>query len=535
MTTMGNFDAIVVGAGATGAVYAYELAKAGMRVLCIEKGRFFKNHRTEFVENELETFRLVWDYSDYQITGNAFDGGPNLGANVGGGTLAWTATALRMFEHDFRFRSTFGNVSGANIADWPISKRMLQPYYTLAEQQMGVSGNATWWDELATPLPPNPPIPLYPASRAIQRGFDRLGLRSSPGRVATNSQPYQGRSACLNCGYCRSGCRVDAKYQADEVLIKPALATGRLKLVTRSVVTRIDTDNSGTEARSVTYTNLDTGRESSARARFIILCNNPFEIPRLLLASTSRRHPNGIGNHYDQIGRNFYSHATCLGIGISSENYRTYVGHSMCNVMSLDNCVNRERNDYTGGFSMLSLNGAGAGSLAAFPLHKLHGLDLQQRMAQYNNSMVLIAFIEGMPVYSNRIGVNRQKTDALGMPVPTIHYDWHENDRRAYNHAREKITRVFEAAGAYESFTSDIFESHPMGTMRMGNNPKTSATDRFGRVHGVNNLYIAGGCLYPTGSSVNPTLTMHALALRSAHKIIKQWRNPLLNLLAELD
>src|SRR5688572_13573035 len=110
MTAMENFDAIVVGAGATGAVYAHELTRAGLNVLCIEKGRFFQNHRTDFVENELETFRLVWDYSDYEITGNAFDGGPNLGANVGGGTLAWTATALRMFEHDFRFRSTFGAV-----------------------------------------------------------------------------------------------------------------------------------------------------------------------------------------------------------------------------------------------------------------------------------------------------------------------------------------------------------------------------------------------------------------------------------------
>ncbi len=525
MSVIKNYDAIVVGAGAMGAVFAYELTQAGMNVLCIEKGQFFKNHRDAFVENELETFRLVWDYSDYQITGNAFDGGPNLGANVGGGTLAWTATALRMFEHDFRFRSTFGAPQGTTIADWPISKRVLQPYYDLAEQQMGVSGTATYWDEANTPLPPNPALPLYPASRTLQKGFDKLGLRSTQGRVATNSQPYQGRSACLNCGFCRSGCRVDAKYQADEVLIKPALETGHLTLVTHSVVTRVETDKGGTCAREVRYVNLLTGEEQRATAKFIILANNPFEIPRLLLASNNRRHPNGIGNNFDQIGRNFYSHATCIGMGLSNEDLRTYVGHNMCNLMSLDTCVNCERNDYRGGFSLLSLNGAGAGALAAFPLHKLHGLELKQRMAQYNNSMVLIAFIEGMPVYKNRISINRNKTDALGMPVPTIHYEWHENDLRAFDHARSKIIDVFAAAGAHESFTSDIFESHPMGTMRMGNSPSNSATDKFGRVHGITNLYVAGGCLYPTGSSVNPTLTMHALALRSSRKIINSWRH----------
>jgi len=139
---------------------------------------------------------------------------------------------------------------------------------------------------------------------------------------------------------------------------------------------------------------------------------------------------------------------------------------------------------------------------------------------------VLISFIEGMPVSTNRVTVNRKRLDAFGMPAPRIHYDWHENDLRAYDHAVEKIHEVLDAAlGARESFCSDIFASHPMGTMRMGTNPATSATDPYGRVHGVENLYVGGGCLYPTGGSVNPTLTMHALALRSSRSIISQWRN----------
>jgi choline dehydrogenase-like flavoprotein len=521
---MEKYDAIVVGAGAVGSVFAYELSQAGLEVLCIEKGQFFDNHYDQFIENELETFRLVWDYSNYEIIGNAFDGGPNLGAHVGGGTLAWTASALRMFKHDFRFRTKWGNPKGANVADWPITKRVLQPYYDIAEQQMGVSGESNYWDELDTPLPPNPPMPIYPSSQAILDGFARMGLQGGPGRVATNSQTYQGRSGCLNCGFCRSGCRIDAKYQADEVLIKPALATGKLHLVTQSVVTRVETDGSGSQAKMVRYVDLLRGRTHKAKGRFIILCNNPFEIPRLLLASTSTQHPDGIGNRYDQVGRNFYAHATTIGLGLTEQDFKTFVGHSMCNVMSLDTCINHERDDYVGGFSLLSLNGAGAGSLAAFPLHKLNGINLKDRMAKITNSMVLIAFIEGLPVYHNRVTVNRSKLDDFGMPIPHVYYDWHDNDLKAFDHARQTITQVLSAAGSNEVFTSEIFESHPMGTMRMGHNPMTSATDRFGRVHGMENLFVGGGCLYPTGSSVNPTLTMHALALRTSAKIIHQFR-----------
>src|SRR5699024_10277126 len=152
----------------------------------------------------------------------------------------------------------------SSVRNWPLSKRMLLPYYDLAEKQMGVSGESTPWDERGDELPPNPSLPLYRGSRLLQDAFDRLGMRHSPGRVAVNSQAYDGRPACLNCGFCRSGCRIDAKYQADEVLIKPALATGYLTLVTDSVVTRVWTDRDGHRARAVDYVDTITGDRYTA-------------------------------------------------------------------------------------------------------------------------------------------------------------------------------------------------------------------------------------------------------------------------------
>lgn len=523
MTATEHFDAIIVGAGAMGAVYAYELTKAGMKVLAVEKGKYFKDHKQDFVENELGMFPLIWDHSKYEISGGAFDGGPNLGANVGGGTLAWTATSLRMFERDFRFKSQWGVPAGSSVRDWPITKKILRPYYEKAEIQMGVSGVATPWDEEGDIPPPLPSLPLYRSSRVLERTFETLGMRHSPGRVATNSQSYDGRPKCLNCGFCRSGCRVDAKYQADEVMIKPALATGRLTLETESVVTRVNTRSEGRLAKSINYINLKTGTEHIATGKYVILCNNPIEVPRLLLSSTDKFHPNGIGNRLDQIGRNFYAHATCIGIGLTNTDLRSSIGHSMCNIMSLDTCLNTEFDNFAGGFSILSLHGAGAGAIAAYPLSKLNGRGLHERMRLFNNSLVMISFIEALPVEANRITVNRAKLDEFGMPVGVVNYAWHPNDLAAFEGAKKKLAKVLQTAGSQELFLSDIFESHPLGSMRMGNSPATSATDRFGRVHGVRNLYVGGGCLFVTGGSVNPTLTMHALALRSAKKIINNW------------
>ena len=522
MNNVGHYDAIVVGAGAIGAVYCHELTKAGMRVLVIEKGQYFENHMDDFVENELNMFPLVWDHNNYDISGNAFDGGPNLGANVGGGTLAWTAAALRFFKDDFRFKTKWGAVEGAAVEDWPISKRQLQRYYEIAERQMGVSGTEIPWDENGDTPPPLPPLPYYRGSKVLETAFESIGLRHGHGRVATNSEPYDGRPACVNCGYCRSGCRSDAKYQSDRALIKPALETGNLTLVTESIVTKVHTKRKGKKASGIDYVNTMTKEKFHATADYVILCNNPIEIPRLLLSSTDKYHPNGIGNQYDQIGRHFFSHATSIAMGLTNQDLRSAVGHSMSNIMSLDLCQNEEFNDFVGGFSLLSLHGAGAGPLAAYSLKHFNGCDLHQHMSRYNSSLVMISFIEAMPVPTNRININRDVLDEYGMPVGTVHYEWHPNDLAAYERAKQKMTQVLNAAGSDTVFVSDNFESHPMGSMRMGNDPHTSATDRFGRVHGVKNLYVGGGCLFVTGSSVNPTLTMHALALRSAHKILRR-------------
>lgn len=520
-----DWDAIVIGAGAAGAVFAHELTHAGLKVLLLEIGKHYRDHRAQFVENELAMWERTWDNTDYSVSGDGFTGAPNLGVGVGGGTLAWTAVSLRFFARDFRMQSTYGRPAGTTVADWPLDLQELEPYYDKAERQMGVAGGPMPWDPSGRRRPPNPQFGQYRSGALLERGMERLGIRSAAGPVAINSRRYQGRSECVHCGFCRSGCRIDAKYQADTALIEPALATGRLALRTGVAVVRIETD-AHDRARGVVYRDLATGGEGRARARVIIAANNPIEIPRLFLNSASERHPEGLGNRFDQVGRNFFCHPSTVTLGVADECVNASIGYNMGNVLTLDFCHADNARDYIGGYSFQSLNGAGAGVLAVDPYRNLWGAELKRAMGAYNQSLFSIAFCEGMPVYDNRIAIDPVRRDRFGVPAASIHYRLHANDRRVFAAAVAQSNAILRAAGAHSVYHTDTpFEAHPAGTMRMGTTAQHSVTDAFGRVHGLKNVFVGGAALFVTGSSVNPTLTLHALALRTAAHIQNNFRD----------
>ncbi|WP_096087421.1 GMC oxidoreductase [Agaribacterium haliotis] len=515
-----HYDVVVVGAGAAGAAYIQRLTESGLRVLAIEKGPFFKNHRDDFIENELGIFNHLWDSSSYEVEGDAFRATPNLGRAVGGGTLAWTAVALRFFERDFHFKKHWKVPAQSSVTNWPISLKDLDLYYQQAELHMGVSGTATVWDQPNAALPPNPALDFYPGSNQLKTGFDKLGYRWAPGRIATNSRPYNNASECLHCGFCRSGCRVDAKYQADKVLIEPALASGFLDLAYECTVVELLTSGDGKQITALRFVDDQSGEELKVSAEHVVLCNNPFETTRLLLNSANDAHPNGIGNKFDQVGRHFFCHLGVVGLGFTEQDLRASTGHNMGNIMSLDPCNQGRDKNYVGGFTLLSLNGAGAGVAAIDPLEHFQGPELQEKMSRFNRALFMVSFIEGLPAEHNRIRLG-QSLDSYGLPQAKVEYDYLENDLLALADARQAMADVMTEAGAGDVHVSREFEAHPMGGMRMGNSPSQSATDKWGRVHGLNNLWVGGASLFVSGSSVNPTLTIHALALRSAEKLAK--------------
>lgn len=520
-----RWDAIIVGAGAAGAVFARELTSMGLRVLMLEMGKQYRNHPEQFVENELGMWEHVWDNSQYQVSGNAFTGTPNLGRGVGGGTLAWTAVSLPFPEQEFRMRSLHGRPAGSAVEDWPLDFAELEPDYFQAERDLGVAGSVLPWERPDRPDRPFPPFGLYRTSQHFRRGMDSLGIRSAPGPVAIASQPTHRRAACLHCGFCRSGCRIDAKYQADHTLIRDAEATGLLTLLDQAAVIRINHGARRRIATGVTFVDLRDGNTYTARGRLLFVCNNPLEIPRLFLNSASAQHPRGLGNHFGNVGRYLHAHPSTIASGVTNTCMKSGVGYNMANLVTLDFSTRTRGQGHRGGFTIETLNGAGAGVLAVDPYAHLYGSRLKSALRTYNNSLFAIAFCDGLPARENRVSVNPYSRDAQGVPKATIHYEWHPHDLETLAAARETLRRILLASGAHTVHLTDRpFESHPGGTMRMGRSRRTSVTDSFGRVHELANVYVGGSALFVTSSSVNPTLTLHALALRTARHVRERFR-----------
>jgi choline dehydrogenase-like flavoprotein len=520
----GVWDAIIVGAGAAGAVFARELTRAGLHVLMLERGKYYQDHRREFAENELAMWERVWSNDDYGVSGDGFTGAPNFGHGVGGGTLVWTAVSLRMLEHDFRLCSTYGQPAGSSVTDWPFQLSELQPYYLKAEQQMGVAGATLPWEDPQRPARPFPAFPYYRSSERLVQGMRRLGLRPAPGPVAIASRTRQSRNACLHCGFCRSGCRIDAKYQCDHTLVAEALATGLLDLRINAAVLSIDQAGNPQRASGVTYADMTTGERHRVRSRLLFVCNNPIEMPRLFLNSANRSHPRGLANSNDQVGRHFHAHMGTVGAGVTNECLNSSVGYNMGNVITLDRARSQAPQSYIGGFSIESLNGAGAGVLAVDPYNALFGPDLKQKMRRYNNTLFAIAFCEGLPVADNRIMVDADRRDASGMPKAHIHYKLHENDKTLFDEANRTLAELMRASGAQEvHLTPRPFEAHPGGSMRMGDNSRASVANEFGKVHELENVYLGGAALFVSSGCVNPTLTLHALALRTCDHVRRRF------------
>ena len=518
------YDVIIVGAGVAGGVYANCLAPYGLRILMLEKGKQFTRHRTDFVENEMAMWERTWPNQQYEVNGNAFTGAPNFGQGVGGGSLVWTAVSLRFMAHDFRMRSLFGPLAGANLADWPLDLTELTPFYEQAEQELGVSGAPMPWPGQRNKAYPFPAFDLYRSSERMRQGLDRLGMRCSHGPVAITSRNTTVRNACLHCGFCRSSCRIDAKFQADHVLISPLVKAGRVALRTNTEVLRITQNARANVASGVEYIDTTTGARQQARGRLILVCNNPIETPRLFLNSANRFNPKGLGNGRDLVGRNLYAHIGVVGTGVVGDCLNTGIGYNMGNLVAMDKAYPQPGQGYVGGFVLESLNGAGAGVLAVDPYRHLWGKALKDAMRNYDESLFAVAFGEGVPVLSNRVRLSSKLKDNWGQPQGAIDYTWHDNDLKVYNAARQTMTDVFRAAGATTIGTNpDPFEAHLAGTMRMGLDEAASVVNPFGRVHGLENVYVGGASQFVTGSSVNPTLTVYALALRTARHLQRRF------------
>ncbi len=501
---------VVIGTGAGGGVLSNELAQRGVSVVALEAGgRYLPD---DYVNDEWESFgQLAWldartTSGDWRVARD-FSGLPAwIVKAVGGTTTHWAGASLRFQPHEWKAKTTYGNVPGANLLDWPIDAEEMAPWYEKAEAKLGVTrtgGRAG--------------LPGSNNFKVFEAGAKKLGYKEvHTGRMAINSGDYDGRVACQQTGFCFQGCKWGAKWSAAYTDIPRGEATGNLEVRERAHVLKIEHNEAG-KVTGVVYADAD-GNQHRQKARAVCVAGNSFESPRLLLNSATTMFPDGLANSSGQVGRNYMRHMTGSVYAVFEKPVKMWRGTTMAGIIS-DEAGHDPSRGFVGGYEMETL-ALGLPFMAAFLDPGAWGREFTSALDSYENMAGMWLVGEDMPQETNRVTLNHSVKDQYGLPVPNVHFDDHPNDIAMRNHAYRQGTAVYEAVGATRTFPTPPYPStHNLGTNRMSENPRDGVVDRWGRTHDIPNLFISDGSVFTTGAAENPTLTIIALAIRQGDYI----------------
>jgi choline dehydrogenase-like flavoprotein len=500
---------VVVGSGAGGGTLANELAQKGVDVVCLEAG---PRLTLSDIVNDGDTMfgRLTW--LDKRIgTGEL---SPNLPLwvckTVGGTSVHWAGAALRFQEHEFKTRTIYGEIQGANLLDWPLSYQELAPFYDKAEDKLGVTGTHG--------------IPRLPGNnnyKVLAAGAKRVGYKDfHSGNMAINSEPRDGRPACHQIGFCMAGCAIGAKWSTLYTEIPKAEATGHFELRPESMALSITHDASG-QVTGVVYAD-KMGNHYEQRARAVCVAGNSVETPRLLLNSASSKYPDGMANSSGQVGRNFMRHMSGTVYAIMPGRVNFERGTQMAGIVKDEAGFNPKRG-FAGGYEIETLPGFGLAGIATNLIPGAWGHDYTRIIEMYDHFAGMWLVGEDLPQQSNGITLHPTEKDQHGLPVPVVHFTDHANDFAMRNHAFKAGRAIYESLGATEVFELPPFPStHNMGTCRQSENPRDGVCNSFGQSHDIPNLFISDGSQFTTSGAENPTLTIAALAIRQAGYVADQ-------------
>jgi choline dehydrogenase-like flavoprotein len=540
-------DFVVIGSGAAGGIMAKQLSTAGFSVVVLEQGGWGKFGREqEYNKDEWLQRNLSDDdrlMSNPQTQRNTFRktdkekavaGNHSYGCVVGGGTVTYGSSSWRHLPYEFREASYDQTIpSGTGMADWPITYEELEPYYTQAEWEMGISGervNSPFVAPMSKDYPV-PPMPLKSSGALMKTAASKLGLTVVPGPLAIISQPYMGRQACVNCGICSGyGCQVRARSSSAVTVLPIAVKTGRCEIRVKSYVREISVDSSG-RATGVVYFDAQK-REVHQKAKNVVLSANGTESARLLLLSKSARFPDGLANSNGVVGK-----YVMFGNGASASGLFEHPLNEYKGVISGAGIVDYVPSDPKRGFyggGRMTARGyltpleLGLGGLS--PGSPRWGAGYKKALREEaNHRMTITCFVTQLPLETNRVDLDPDVKDEWGLPAMRITSSAHPDDVKNMEFFRQKSIEVLETAGAKKVWAPKVSESHGgahnRGSCRMGNDPKTSVVDKFHKAHDVPNLFIVDGSNLVTGGRNHPTLTIQALAFRAAEHIIRDAKN----------
>jgi len=498
-------DALVVGAGACGSLVAKELAERGFSVVVLEAGKRFKPE--ELQNTEANAAKILW--TEPRVYAGHHGVVPKTGAGVGGGTLVWLGVMPRFHPADFRTYSTEGVG-----ADWPISYDHLRPYYAKVEREFGVAGECGPFAPEPYVLP-MPPHRMNWHAQVLARGASKLGAHPFAPPIGINSVAYDGRPACVYCGWCGSGCVSGAKATASQTYLARAEKLGA-RVISEAFVHQVNYDAASGRVTGVEY--LDAERkEHRLKARWVVLAAHALETPRLLLLSANASFPEGLANSSGLVGKYLMSHPTWQVFGTFDEPINAFKGMQMGHVMVQDYYRSNVSNGCARGFILLSymMTPITYANLSG----SFYGAEFKQLLNDYAHTAAWWAHAEGLPHQQNTVTLDAEIKDARGLPVSRMTYEWGENDVKLAALARDKAAEMMTASGAGRVRIGSNYGAHAMGTCRMGRDPKASVVNEFCQAHDVTNLFICDTSVFVTGAGVNPTLTAMAIASRGAERI----------------
>lgn len=503
----------VVGGGVAGCLVAYRLAQAGREVTLLEAGPWVDRARaveafradpyrgisSPFPESPLAPRPVLEDLGHHYL-----QSGPELfmglyERRVGGSSWHWLGTAMRFLAEDFRMRSQHGVGE-----DWPLTLDELEPYYLQAELELGVAG----------PEPaPLPPHPFSQVDRAVDRACRRLGLQLQALPQARNSRPHRGRPRCCRSASCVPICPSGAKYDAS-LHARLAQSVGAT-ILADSPVLRLVADSDG-RVRELHYR--DAQGEKALRAEHVVVACHGIETPRLLLASE-------LANSSDTVGRFLMGGTAALSWALSPDPVDPRTGPQASAGLH-EQREGSHRAERSGFLTSVASDGWPHGNPEAlvpdFLAEGSRGVALRQRLTEHlARQVALVSTCEELPEEDNRVTLDRDFPDALGVGRPRIFYRIGDYTQRGLPNARELHQRILQEMGASEiGHQAPAADSaYILGTTRMGRDPKRSVVNPDLCCHDHPNLYLVGGSVFPTTGSAPPTLTIAALALRLAEHL----------------
>lgn len=557
---MKQYDICIVGSGAGAGPVAYELSRAGYSVLVIEKGKHYKE--ADFTKDEIAVSRrsiytprkrdeqhVIETYNSdgtvERVTG--VESGWNFwnGSMVGGSSNLMSGYFHRMKPVDFKLRSTFGTIEGANVVDWPIGYEALEPYYTKVETVVGVSGRVVahpYQEPRSTKDFPYPPTWEQPISGWFDTACERLGYHSLPTPRAVLPFDALGRSGCSYSNYCGSyGCATGAKGSARAALLDKAVATGHCDILPETFVYRIEADNK--QVKAVHCYDREGKTHRIVAGQFIVAAQ-AHESVRLLFNSKSDAHPDGIGNAHGQLGKNLIFSGGGSGQGrfeFDRLNEAQHIG-----LMTRGAFVNRSLQEwyvyrrygkpFKGGTIDFLYEHANPTGRALRELYDdsgnlVWGRALQQKLEHaFKRSRIFTfeVFNDWLPTDKCFVSVDESVKDKWGVPVGKLRLYGHPRDLEVGRFLARKGEAVLREMGAVE-ISSAISDAPPpnliAGGCRFGADPRTSVLDPSCRVHGIENLYVTDASFMPTGGSVPYTWTIYANAFRVADILKTRLRN----------